>query len=37
VLRLDPLRAAAELGAGAALLEGVQDVFHVRVSSYLPA
>ena len=30
VLRLDALLAAAELGAGAPLFEGVQDVFHVR-------
>ena len=29
VLRLDALLAAAELGAGAPLLEGVQDVFHL--------
>ena len=34
VLRLDALLAAAELGAGAALLEGVQDVFHGQL---LPA
>ena len=31
VLRLDALLAAAELGAGAALFEGIQDVFHVRL------
>ena len=30
VLRLDALLAAAELGAGAPLLKGIQDVFHVR-------
>ena len=29
VLRLDALLAAAELGAGAPLLKGIQDVFHV--------
>jgi hypothetical protein len=29
VLRLDPLFAAAELGTGAPLLEGVQDIFHL--------
>ena len=29
MLRLDALLAAAELGAGAPLLEGFQDVFHL--------
>src|ERR1700688_3229884 len=32
MLRLDALLAAAELGAGAAFPEGIQDVLHVRVS-----
>ena len=32
VLRLDALLAAAELGAGAAFFEGIQDVFHVIAS-----
>jgi hypothetical protein len=31
MLRLDALLAAAELGAGAAVFEGIQDVFHLIV------
>jgi hypothetical protein len=32
VLRLDALLSAAKLGAGAPFFEGVQNVFHVRIS-----